>query len=99
LHLRLHSFPTRRSSDLVSGLIQGGACIVSGLALGVDGISHRTAIENRGATIAVLACGVDCCNPSENFNLYTHILKNDGLVISERSEEHTSELQSRENLV
>jgi DNA processing protein len=68
---------------LVSSLVTNGACIISGLALGVDGIAHRTAVLNNGKTIAVLACGVDCCLPSENYNLYSNILKNDGMIISE----------------
>ena len=68
---------------LVSNLVANGECIISGLALGVDGIAHKTCVSNNGKTIAVLACGVDCCVPSENYNLYSNILKNNGLIISE----------------
>lgn len=68
---------------LVSSLVSNGVCIVSGLALGVDGIAHRETVSNNGHAIAVLACGVDCCLPSENYSLYSNILKNNGLVISE----------------
>lgn len=68
---------------LVEDLVKSGACIVSGLALGVDAIAHRTTIQNNGGAIAVLACGVDCCTPSENYSLYLDILKKNGLIVSE----------------
>lgn len=57
--------------------------IVSGLALGVDAISHMAALENGGKTIAVLGCGVDCCNPAENQSLYNSILENGSCIVSE----------------
>lgn len=68
---------------LVSNLSNNNVCIISGLALGIDGIAHRETVLNNGKTIAVLACGVDCCLPSENYSLYRSILDNDGLIISE----------------
>lgn len=68
---------------LVEELVNNGVCIISGLALGIDGIAHRTTVSNHGKAIAVLGCGVDCCLPSENFSLYRSILDNDGLIISE----------------
>lgn len=71
------------TENLVEGLVANGACIVSGLALGVDGIAHKITVSNKGSAIAVLACGVDCCLPSENYSLYSDIIKNNGVVISE----------------
>ncbi len=68
---------------LVSDLVNQGVVIVSGLALGVDGLAHHVTLENQGFAIAVLACGVDCCTPSENYSLYSQILKQNGLIISE----------------
>src|SRR3989338_7188841 len=68
---------------LASQLSQAGFTIVSGLAIGVDAISHKTALENGNKTIAVLGCGVDCCNPSENLSLYKRIIEEGGAVISE----------------
>lgn len=56
--------------------------IVSGMAKGIDGMSHKGAIDGNGKTIAVLGCGVDICYPAENRNLYRKIIKN-GAVISE----------------
>lgn len=64
-------------------LVAHGFTIVSGLAMGVDAVAHKTAIENNGKTIAVLGCGVDCCTPEENQGLYDEILQHDGLIVSE----------------
>ncbi len=60
-----------------------GSTIVSGLALGIDSVSHQTALEAGGKTIAVLGCGVDCCTPTTNQGLYDRIIKGNGAVISE----------------
>jgi DNA processing protein len=68
---------------LASELSLAGFTIVSGLALGVDAVSHMTALGNQGKTIAVLGCGVDCCNPRENQSIYDDILKSDNCIISE----------------
>jgi DNA processing protein len=68
---------------LTTELVLSGFTIVSGLALGVDAVSHMTALENGGRTIAVLGCGVDCCNPRENQSIYDEIVKSNNCVISE----------------
>ncbi len=66
-----------------SELSMAGFTIVSGLALGVDAQAHRSAIESKGKTIAVLGCGVDCVTPLENETLYNSIVKGYGAVVSE----------------
>lgn len=68
---------------VVSELVDSGSIIVSGLALGVDGVAHQTTLDNKGKTIAVLGCGVSCCSPAENTNIYNGILENGGAIISE----------------
>ena len=68
---------------LTSELVGAGFIIVSGLAIGIDAVSHKTAIENGGKTIAVLGCGVDCCNPSTNKSLYDSIIQSGGSIVSE----------------
>jgi len=68
---------------LTSELLLNGLTIVSGLALGVDAISHMITLENKGRTIAVLGCGVDCCNPRENQSIYDNILRSRNCIVSE----------------
>lgn len=71
------------TEDITKGLIAEGFVIVSGLALGVDGIAHKTAIENNGKTIAVLGSSVDYCTPREHQQLYETILQGHGCVVSQ----------------
>lgn len=55
--------------------------IISGLAKGIDAAAHKIAKH----TIAVLGTGLDEASfyPKENLELYHHIIKNGGLIISE----------------
>lgn len=57
--------------------------IVSGMALGTDGIAHKTAIEYGGKTIAVLGSGFGNVFPLEHVELYEKIIETGGLVITE----------------
>ena len=58
-----------------------GYTVVSGMAKGIDASAHRGAIKT--GTIAVLGSGVDIIYPQENRKLYSDILSNNGLIISE----------------
>ena len=63
-------------------LSSAGAVIVSGMALGVDGMSAAGALDAQAQTVAVLGGGVDVVYPAVHKKLYAGILK-DGLVLSE----------------
>lgn len=60
-----------------------GICIISGLARGIDTISHINSMENEGKTIAVIASGINHIFPPENKILVEKILENGGAVVSE----------------
>ena len=63
-------------------LVDFGVTIVSGLALGIDAIAHKTTLANCGRTLAVLGNGLDIKYPKNNEKLYDEIIKN-GAIISE----------------
>lgn len=67
---------------LASGLAERGWVVVSGGAYGVDGAAHRGALGAGGATVAVLACGVDRPYPRGHTELITRIAEQ-GLVVGE----------------
>lgn len=81
---------TRRAStygrevafQLARQLAQAGVTVVSGLALGIDTVAHKAALEVEGRTLAVLGSGVDQIYPPENRTLARGIEKQ-GAVISE----------------
>ena len=58
------------TSLLSRGLVETGLTVVSSLALGIDGVAHRTALENNGRTIAVMAGGQDRVYTKEHTGLF-----------------------------
>lgn len=72
----------RVARDLARGLASFGFTVVSGMARGIDGMAHETALDNAGRTIAVLGSGVERAYPPEHENLYQRIV-GQGAVISE----------------
>jgi DNA processing protein len=70
------------ASTLGAGLAERGWVVVSGGAYGVDGATHRGALGAGGATVAVLACGVDRPYPRGHTQLISRIAEQ-GLVIGE----------------
>ena len=69
----------RLSTDLAAR----GLVIISGMARGVDTMSHRGAIAAKGKTIAVLGTGIDVMYPKENTRLAEQIVALGGALISE----------------
>ena len=69
---------------LSRGLVQAGLTVVSGLALGIDGVAHRAALENGGRTIAVMAGGLDGVYPKDHTALCEQV-QEQGAVVSEQA--------------
>ncbi len=69
--------------DLVGSLAEQNIPIVSGLALGIDGIAHEAALERDGITVAVLAAGLDQIYPSMHAGLAERIVGRGGALVSE----------------
>ncbi len=79
---------TRRPTDygreaarvLASGLARQGITVVSGLALGIDGVAHRAALDAGGRTFAVLGSGFRHIYPSRHRGLAQRIVENGALI-------------------
>lgn len=74
---------TRQSFAIIKDLIEGikhlPIGIISGLALGIDTIAHKTALEYTLPTWAVLGHGLDMIYPTQNRQLAISILEQGGL--------------------
>jgi DNA processing protein len=73
------------TQDIAGNLAMAGVTIVSGLAAGIDGVAHRAALNNKGATIAVFGTGTDDADifPADHLSLAHDILAGGGLLMSE----------------
>jgi DNA processing protein len=76
----------RVAENITKDLVRAGLTIVSGLALGIDGIAHRAALDTGGLTIAILGTGIDDATiyPREHFNLAQQILESGGTLVTEQ---------------
>ncbi|MHB8146303.1 MAG: DNA-processing protein DprA [Vulcanimicrobiaceae bacterium] len=65
-----------------------GCCIVSGLALGIDGAAHAAALEHGTPTIGVLGGGHDVFFPARNRGLAERMVAAGGAVLSPYPPDH-----------
>lgn len=77
------SYGKEVTQRLTYDLAKKGVVIISGLALGVDGIAHRAALEAGGTTIAVLANGLPQIYPATHKDLADQIIQQGGAILSE----------------
>lgn len=61
-------------------LARAGISIVSGMALGIDGISQKTALKAGGSSYGILGCGVDIVYPPDNEELYHQLIEKGGIL-------------------
>jgi len=70
----------KMTRNLVTGAVEAGICVVSGMAEGIDSRSHRTALDSGGVTAAVFGCGVDIIYPTFNRRLSEEIAQSGCLI-------------------
>jgi DNA processing protein len=69
-------------TEMAAALAERGWTVVSGGAYGIDGCGHTGALAAEGATVAVLACGVDYAYPRGHQDLFAGISAQ-GVLVSE----------------
>jgi len=79
---RATGYGERITREVATALARAGACVVSGMALGIDAAAHRAALDANGSTIAVLGTGADVAYPRAHASLHRQIADR-GLVLSE----------------
>lgn len=77
-----HATPTGLAlgRQLGEGLAEAGLLVVSGLARGVDGVSHEGALSVGGKTLGVLGCGADVIYPAEHRDLTSRVAASGGVI-------------------
>lgn len=78
---KMTAYGRRVTRKLARDLVVKGFTIVSGMALGIDGVAHQAALEAGGRTIAVLGSGLNQIYPREHTQLYHEIIRS-GVVLS-----------------
>lgn len=76
------AYGLRAARALCDALAAAGACIVSGMAAGIDGTAHERALAAGAPTIAVLGSGPDVSFPAHHRPLHRRIAA-EGLVLAE----------------
>lgn len=87
------SYGSQVAYSFAKDLAQAGIMVVSGMALGIDSIAHRGALDAGGKTIAVLGNSLDDKNlyPKNNFNLSREIMESGALISDYPIETQASE--------
>lgn len=79
---RLTDYGRKNAFRIGYDLAKAGAVIVSGMAIGIDGVSHAGSLSAGGVNVAFLGSGIDVCYPEQHKRLAREIVKN-GCVMTE----------------
>lgn len=71
------------ANSFTTSLARAGFVITSGLALGIDGAAHQSALATRGKTLAVLGTGLNKIYPQRHQQLARAIVAQGGALVSE----------------
>ncbi|PZR55368.1 DNA-protecting protein DprA [Xylanimonas oleitrophica] len=74
------SYGEHVTAELAAGLADRGFTVVSGGAYGIDAVAHRASLAAGGATVAVMAGGVDRMYPQGNHALLARVVGAGALV-------------------
>lgn len=77
---RMSPYGRAMAAELAGDLARANVTVVSGLALGIDGVAHRSAIEAGGRTIAVLGSGIHDIYPREHAQLARQVAEQGALI-------------------
>lgn len=77
---RPSEYGIRAAEKIAGGLAESGVTIVSGGALGIDSIAHKSAIEKNGKTVLVMGCGHDTPYLSQNAALREEVTRHGATV-------------------
>ena len=78
----LSDYGRKNAFNLGFDLASAGATVVSGMAIGIDGVALAGALAAGGTTIAVIGSGIDVCYPAQHKKLAREIVKR-GCVFTE----------------
>jgi DNA processing protein len=79
---RVSRYGRDAAHEIVSVLAEAGVTVVSGLAIGCDGVAHEMALDAGGRTLAVLGGGLSSIYPAQHQKLAGRVVEN-GALISE----------------
>jgi len=89
---KMTAYGKQVAEKLAGEAASAGLTIVSGFMYGIDAVAHAAALKTGGRTIAVMPCGIDLIHPEYQQDLYSEILKNKSLVVSEYEGETKPEI-------
>ena len=79
---KMSEYGMRSAYKIAYEIASAGAVVVSGMALGIDGVASCGAISGGGKTVVVLGSGIDVIYPKEHTTLY-RVIAHNGAIITE----------------
>lgn len=78
----MSAYGKRMAFEIAYDLARAGATVVTGMALGIDGVASAAAVNAGGASVAILGSGIDIIYPREHQYLM-HAITKSGVVMTE----------------
>lgn len=79
---RCSAYGREVAREIGIALGSAGIQVISGMAMGIDGIAQMGAMDAGGSTFGVLGCGVDICYPERHHELYGRMQMQGGVISS-----------------